>query len=74
MVLDLQVVDLQPQGQDRNVAGAVVSATSRGSLDYPVILVTASDDHTSKIFRWPLHGEGQAAVASGDVATAQTNG
>eukprot|EP00904_Undaria_pinnatifida_P014197 jgi/Undpi1/9908/HiC_scaffold_28.g12362.m1 len=48
MILDMRLVDLR--GQQGAAAAAAVPTMG---VDCPVLVVTASDDSTSKVFRWP---------------------
>lgn len=52
MILDLRLVDLQSQELLQNP-----SAAAGGEGDKPMLVVTASDDQTAKVFRWPQEAE-----------------
>ena len=48
MILDMRLVDPRPR------EGDVAAATpASAGAEFPVLIVTASDDKTCKVFRWP---------------------
>ena len=49
MILDMRLVDLRTQ----QGAAAAAAAVPTMGVDCPVLVVTASDDATSKVFQWP---------------------
>lgn len=55
MILDMRLVD--PQSPSSAGGGG-------GAVDAPVLIVTASDDKSSKVFRWPSPDAEAAAAAN----------
>lgn len=59
MVLDMRLVDLRQRQQQQDAAGDAATALVPGGVESPVLIVTASDDHTTKVFRWPQEENAQ---------------
>lgn len=65
MIIDLRVVDLRSQQQQAQETSPAVAA---GVVDdVPVLFVTASDDQTAKVFRWPDE-DGETSASGGTAA------
>lgn len=65
MILDLRLVNLRSQQQQ----AAETSAAAAGGVgdELPVLFVTASDDQTAKVFRWPDE-DGETSASGGTAA------
>lgn len=59
MILDMRLVDPQSPSSPQPAAGG----GGGGAVDSPVLIVTASDDKSCKVFRWPSP-EAEAAAAN----------
>lgn len=71
MILDMRLVDPRSSSSSPSSPQGVTSAGAAGggagAADVPVLIVTASDDNASKIFRWPSAEAETAASAAAAV-------